>query len=438
MNASAGRAGAWPRIVAVYGLLAAIFVARLLIDEPGLGLPYLAVFPIVLACFLLGRTHALACATLGLVIFLAPSGWRRSATWPKPLLIGTIGRAAVFYGLALWSATCSRARQAARGAGREREREVRELESLRAALTPRELPELEGSPSRPRTRRPRAWRGRLPPVTRAPRDRARGARRRRRPWPAAARRAAFVRTTIALFAEYAEDPMTILRLANTALAERDPGTEYVTALCAIIDPSARTMTWATRRAPAAVGPRSRRAAHRGAPVPAAGRRAASSRCGDHAPTARRRVLLFTDGLPEARTARASRATRSSARRPRRAPCATCVARHRRTSSPSSARPPCATPGARPPTTSVWWPCAWGRPRSAAGRVGGEAPGARDRREARIRDVGRGARAGGEAEALELLVPSTKIATPRARRRALRAPTRAAGTSSSQRVSGTSR
>jgi len=89
-------------IVAVYGLLAAIFVARLLIDEPGLGLPYLAVFPIVLACFLLGRAHALACATLGLAIFLttqwlAPSGDVSN----RALLIGTVGRAAVFYGLAL-------------------------------------------------------------------------------------------------------------------------------------------------------------------------------------------------------------------------------------------------------------------------------------------------------------------------------------------------
>ena len=57
---------------------------------------------------------------------------------------------------------------------------------------------------------------------------------------AAARRASFVRATIALFAEYAEDPMTILRLANTALAERDPGTEFVTALCASISPRSET------------------------------------------------------------------------------------------------------------------------------------------------------------------------------------------------------
>ena len=62
---------------------------------------------------------------------------------------------------------------------------------------------------------------------------------------AAARRASFVRATIALFAEYADDPMTILRLANTALAERDPGTEFVTALCASFAPDRGTVTWAS-------------------------------------------------------------------------------------------------------------------------------------------------------------------------------------------------
>src|SRR4029453_116816 len=64
-----------------------------------------------------------------------------------------------------------------------------------------------------------------------------------------ARRASFVRATSALFAEYAEDPITILRLANTALAERDPGTEFVTALCASFSPGRGTVAWASAGPP---------------------------------------------------------------------------------------------------------------------------------------------------------------------------------------------
>jgi serine phosphatase RsbU (regulator of sigma subunit) len=120
----------------------------------------------------------------------------------------------------------------------------------------------------------------------------------------AARRASYVRATIALFAEYADDPMTILRLANTALAERDPGTEFVTALCACIAPDRGTVTWASAGHPPPWD------LDRGVPL-------AHVR---HCPplgieptlegtsvttelTAGGGVLLYTDGLPEARTAR---------------------------------------------------------------------------------------------------------------------------------------
>ena len=147
---------------------------------------------------------------------------------------------------------------------------------------------------------------------------------------AAARRAAFVRATIALFAEYADDPMTILRLANTALAERDPGTEFVTALCASFAPDLGTVTWASA----------------GHPPPWDLDRGSALASVRHCPplgieptlegtsvtTALRPgggVLLYTDGLPEARTAREVAAPRPLRR----------AGRARRAASRCRVRPP---------------------------------------------------------------------------------------------------
>ena len=121
---------------------------------------------------------------------------------------------------------------------------------------------------------------------------------------AAARRASFVRATIALFAEHTNDPMTILRLANTALAEREPGTEFVTVLCAIFAADRSTVTWASAGHPPPWD------LERAEPLPTV------SRClplgieptiQGEAMTVRLNpgggLLLFTDGLPEARTVR---------------------------------------------------------------------------------------------------------------------------------------
>jgi serine phosphatase RsbU (regulator of sigma subunit) len=120
----------------------------------------------------------------------------------------------------------------------------------------------------------------------------------------AARRASFVRATISLFAEHTNDPMAILRLANTALAERDPGSEYVTALCAVVAADRATVTWASaghpppwdldRAEPLTIAqhciPLGIEPMLNGQPV--------TSRL---APGGG--LLLYTDGLPEARAAR---------------------------------------------------------------------------------------------------------------------------------------
>jgi serine phosphatase RsbU (regulator of sigma subunit) len=293
--------------VAIFGLLLAIFVVRLFDDTPGLSLVFLAVFPIVMAAFVLGRTAAVICAVLATVLsVVVPIINPSTHISTGAQIVGAVGRGAVFVGLALVVSTLLERETRLRVSLAESERELAELESLRAALTPPELPVTEG----------------LQVATSyTPADGlvagdfflvARGANNSTLVVVGdvvghglvAARRASFVRATIALFAEYAEDPMTILRLANTALAERDPGTEFVTALCASFAPDRGTVAWASAGHPPPWD------LDRGVPL------ASVRHCPPLGiePTLEGTsvttelipgggVLLYTDGLPEARTAR---------------------------------------------------------------------------------------------------------------------------------------
>ncbi|HEX7299521.1 MAG TPA: PP2C family protein-serine/threonine phosphatase [Solirubrobacteraceae bacterium] len=294
---------------AIFALLVAIFVVRLFVDTPGLSLVFLAAFPIVLAGFALDRTAAVACAVLATVLsvlvqIISPAAEVSAGAQ----IVGGAFRGVVFVGLAVLVSSLVERTAALRQRLAESEQEVRELESLRAALTAPELP---------------AVRGLTIATSYTPADGlvagdfflvAPGAEGAALVVVGdvvghgleAARRASFVRTTIALFAEYTNDPMTILRLANTALAEREPGTEFVTALCAIFSADRATVTWASAGHPPPWD------LDRGEPLPNV------HRClplgvepaleGD-AMTTRllpgSGVLLFTDGLTEARTARAT-------------------------------------------------------------------------------------------------------------------------------------
>jgi serine phosphatase RsbU (regulator of sigma subunit) len=303
--------GPWARRerlgAAIFGLLLAIFLLRAFVDTPGLSLVFLAVFPIVMAAFVLGRTAAVVCAALATVLsVVVPIINPATDVSTGAQIVGAIGRGAVFVGLALVVSKLLERETRLRLSLAESERERGELESLRAALTAPELPVTEGlQVATSYTPADGLVAGDFFLVTRGAENSTlvvvgdvvgHGL--------VAARRASFVRATIALFAEYARDPMTILRLANTALAERDPGTEFVTALCATFAPERGTVTWASAGHPPPWD------LDRGVPL-------ASVR---HCPplgieptlegtsvttqlASGGGVLLYTDGLPEARTAR---------------------------------------------------------------------------------------------------------------------------------------
>jgi serine phosphatase RsbU (regulator of sigma subunit) len=236
------------RGAAIFGLLLAIFVVRWFVDTPGLSLVFLAAFPIVLAAFVLGRDAAIACGALAgalsVVVSVAKPG---SDITTSAQVVGGTFRTVVFVGLGALVATLIDRAASLRRRLADAEAEVRELESLREALTSPELPPIEGltiATSYTPADGPVA--GDFFLVAPSSNDSVlvvvgdvvgHGL--------AAARRASYVRATIGLFAEHTNDPMSILRLANTALAEREPGTDYITALCAIFAADRSTVTWAS-------------------------------------------------------------------------------------------------------------------------------------------------------------------------------------------------
>jgi sigma-B regulation protein RsbU (phosphoserine phosphatase) len=119
---------------------------------------------------------------------------------------------------------------------------------------------------------------------------------------AAGRRAAFVRTTFAATAPFSDDPCRLLSWANTALIERaGTGSEFVTAACVTYLPHKERLRWAYAGHPPAlwlddgqelIAPR------HGTPL---GVRADPG-CveGSRRSTAGAGLLLYTDGLTEAR------------------------------------------------------------------------------------------------------------------------------------------
>jgi serine phosphatase RsbU (regulator of sigma subunit) len=118
----------------------------------------------------------------------------------------------------------------------------------------------------------------------------------------AGRRAAFVRTAFAATAPFSDDPCRLLSWANTALIERaGTGSEFVTAACITYHPDERLLRWAYAGHPPALwldDGRELIAAGHGTPL---GVRADPG-CveGSRRSTAGAGVLLYTDGLTEAR------------------------------------------------------------------------------------------------------------------------------------------
>src|SRR5690349_2291297 len=130
---------------AIFGLLIGIFLLRAFVDTPGLSLVFLAVFPVVMAAFVLGRTAAIVAAAIATVLsVVVPIINPSTHISAGAQIVGAVGRGAVYVGLALLVSSLLERETRLRLSLAESEREREELESLRTALTPPDLPAVDG------------------------------------------------------------------------------------------------------------------------------------------------------------------------------------------------------------------------------------------------------------------------------------------------------
>ena len=224
------------RIVSVVVAALVVFVLWLAIASAASGIAFFYSLPVGLSAWWFGRRAALVAALLCIVLYALGA-----LIHPVPdFLLAAAIRGVFLLGVALLAAAVTERL-------RTLEHSAEELEAIRAALTPGELPELAGVeagaifvPSE------LGVSGDFYLLTNGPDGSAvaivgdvvgHG--------PAAARLATFIRARLAALAANTSDPAELLRLANAALAERPgQGQELVSALCVRLHPGEDTVCWA--------------------------------------------------------------------------------------------------------------------------------------------------------------------------------------------------
>jgi serine phosphatase RsbU (regulator of sigma subunit) len=224
------------RIAWIAAAVAAVFAAWLAAGTATSGLAFLFTIPIGLAAWWFGLRPALLAVVACLALYVVGHLLHPVADFELAIAI----RAAFFVGAAVLFALLGQRLQAL-------EHSAEELEAIRAALTPVDLPELAGVdagaafvPSE------LGVSGDFYLLTNGPDGSAvaivgdvvgHG--------PEAARLATFVRAQLAAFAASSSDPAQLLQLVNGALAER-PGRrqELVSAICVRMHPGEDTICWA--------------------------------------------------------------------------------------------------------------------------------------------------------------------------------------------------
>ena len=224
------------RIAWIVTAIAVVFVAWILAGSATAGLAFFYSVPVGLAAWWFGLRPALLVALASVCLYAIGSAIQPVPHFGLALLI----RAVFFVAVAALVAWVAGRLQAL-------EHSAEELESIRAALAPAELPDLAGIdagaafvPSE------LGVSGDFYLLTNGPDGSTvaivgdvvgHG--------PGAARLATFVRARLATFAANSSDPAELLKMANTALVDR-PGraSELVSALCVRMRPGEGTVCWA--------------------------------------------------------------------------------------------------------------------------------------------------------------------------------------------------
>ena len=239
----------WTSGGAVVGLLLAVVtVAGVAADQPAYGIAFYAVIPVVLAAFLWGRLGSLVTAGVASIIHLVTVLITGSDTLNgSQLLVTVISRSGIYFIAAATVSMLLERERRLRSRLARQEAQLDELESIRHALTPAEIPArpgLEIATSFIPAGGPVAGDfflvagGAAGDTTIVVGDVAGHGFE-------AARRASYARALLATFAPFTSDPARLLQLANTALAERpDPEGGFVTAVCVTVDVHSARLRWA--------------------------------------------------------------------------------------------------------------------------------------------------------------------------------------------------
>lgn len=237
------RLAPWARVAIVLLALAIVAALRVAVNEPTVGVSFLSLVPIILAARWFGRSGALVVALIAVLQFVVGEVVR-----PQSDLLPAVAlRLVVFCSVALLFARLDEERGQLRAAVRAGEQELDELRAIQSALVPAELPDrpaldiascfvpAQGGVA-----------GDFFLVAEGPSESTlvvvgdvlgKGLN--------AARRAAFVRTALLTFAPFTDNPCRLLEMANSSLIEKAGTSEtFVTAVCASFSPRERKVSWA--------------------------------------------------------------------------------------------------------------------------------------------------------------------------------------------------
>jgi serine phosphatase RsbU (regulator of sigma subunit) len=297
------------RIAVLAVLLLAVTTVFVVVNRPGLAIYLYALIPLVLGVHWFRLPGGLAVAAVATLSFIAAQLLLPSDLSVAELWVAAVNRSVVFIGVAVLVAVLLQRERALAVTVRAQQDEITELASLRAALTPTDVP------VRPRLEFATSFtpadglvagdfflvvEGPSGSTTVAVGDVVGHGLD-------AARCAAFVRAGLATFARFTSDPVELLQLANAALVEHTvDGAHFVTAVCLNIGTSsAGDVCWASAGhdvpwfldtgsalpggrvgVPLGIGPDALKLEAGHASLPAGGG-----------------ILIFTDGLVEGRSAR---------------------------------------------------------------------------------------------------------------------------------------
>lgn len=238
----------WTGGGAVVALLVAITAVRIALDQPGYGIAFYAVIPIVLAAFFFGGVGSVVTAGVATVVYLATELISRSETLSGgQLWVAAANRSAIYFIVAITVTVLLDRERQLRIRVVQQDQQLDELATIREALTPAEVP------ARPGLKLATSFvpaegqvAGDFFLVTAGPANSTtivvgdvvgHGYE--------AARQASYVRALMATFAAFSSDPARLLQLTNTALTEHlDAVGKFVTAVCVNVAPLDGRLRWA--------------------------------------------------------------------------------------------------------------------------------------------------------------------------------------------------